>query len=244
MTLGYYMRNIQMTYASMIGTVHEKLNYNNQDAVLVHRDKDIIIGLLADGCGSGSHTEVGGHLMINYLKNYLLSNDLSLPHWKENLKDNLLTFLKNILLNQREEDTIEFIKNYLLVSFVGFVITPEKTTLFSCGNGVHLVNDSLTLLGKKKRVKYLVRELLIKESVVLDWSEIETRSLKRLVIATDGIEYLLDNALSLENIIEEFVHHQPFYKSSVALKKFLQNEQKAGILRDDTSIIMVINDQV
>ncbi len=235
------MRDIQMTYASMIGAVHEKLNFNNQDAVLVHRDKDIIIGLLADGCGSGGHTEVGGHLIINYLKNYLLSNDLSLPYWKDNLKDNLLTFLKNILLNQQEEDTREFIKNYLLVTFVGFVITPKTTTLFSCGDGVHLINESLTLFSKKHRVKYLVHELLIKESIALDWSEIDTKSLKRLVIATDGIESLLDNAPSLENIIEEFVHHKPFYKSSVALQKFLQHEQKSGVLRDDTSIIMVVN---
>ena len=69
------MKEFQMTYASIIGAVHEKLNYNNQDAVLVHRDKDLIIGLLANGCGSGKYTEVGARLITNYIKNYLLSHD-------------------------------------------------------------------------------------------------------------------------------------------------------------------------
>lgn len=235
------MKEFQMTYASIIGAVHEKLNYNNQDAVLVHRDKDLIIGLLSNGCGSGKYTEVGARLITNYIKNYLLSHDLTQKHWQTAFKENILSFLKNLIINQKEEEMIEFIKNYLLVGFQGFVMTSKTTTLFSCGDAVNLINDKLTLLKGVKRSKFIVRELLIDDKVSIDWREVETQSIERLVIATNGIIYLLDNAPSLEDIISEFVHHKTFYKSSVALQKFLQTEQQKGILRDDTSIIMLIN---
>ncbi len=63
--------NFEHASASIIGETHQKLFYNNQDAYAFYEDEKIIIGVVADGCGSSHSSEVGARLGVNFTMNYL-----------------------------------------------------------------------------------------------------------------------------------------------------------------------------
>lgn len=48
--------NFSNATASVIGSSHYKFFYNNQDSYNFYQDKYCIIGVVADGCGSGSNS--------------------------------------------------------------------------------------------------------------------------------------------------------------------------------------------
>lgn len=60
------MKNYQVLSGSTVGTTHQKLNYNNQDSYELIQTSNYIIGVIADGCGSGHKSEVGAHLGANF----------------------------------------------------------------------------------------------------------------------------------------------------------------------------------
>ena len=61
------MKKFRTGYATTPGYTHRKLDYNNQDAVLLVEHENYTIGIIADGCGSGANSEVGAQLAVKYL---------------------------------------------------------------------------------------------------------------------------------------------------------------------------------
>lgn len=56
---------MEIAYRTKLGFSNIKLNYNNQDAVIVVDKPDYKIGILAYGSGSGANSEVGAQLGLS-----------------------------------------------------------------------------------------------------------------------------------------------------------------------------------
>jgi len=56
---------------SIIGNMHRKMNYNNQDALLLAEGEEYCVGIVCDGCGSRPHSEVGAKLTAQFLDGYI-----------------------------------------------------------------------------------------------------------------------------------------------------------------------------
>ena len=59
--------------ASIVGTDHRKpfVWKNNQDAFVIRSRGDLLVGVVADGCGEGPYSELGARIGANMLANRL-----------------------------------------------------------------------------------------------------------------------------------------------------------------------------
>lgn len=236
--------NFTNATASVIGSSHYKLFYNNQDSYHFYQDKYSIIGVVADGCGSGSNSEVGARLgvdfVVNFCKKYFRSN----PFDVDLLKNALVEYLRNIVKNQQTIEGADFIENYLYFTLFGFMIQPHQTFIFHSGDGFYLLNDKEVVVEQNNSPHYIAKNLISGETYI-ETECIETSKLQRLLVATDGLMHLNDKFLRGENVegmrkTTDFFDNDDHFDDVVSLPKFLTNlSVNKNILKDDTTLIMV-----
>ncbi len=230
--------------ASVIGSTHQKLFYNNQDSYNLYQDENCIIGVVSDGCGSGSNSEVGAKLAVDFVVNFC-KNEFSENHFDLNILQNaLIDFLQNIVINQQTKDEESFIKNYLLFTLFGFIIQQEQTYIFHSGDGFYILNNKEISIEQDNRPKYIANSLL-NGDFSMSLEIIDTNKVEKILIATDGIIHLNEKYLLNENIdgmnkISDLFNIEEYFKNEVSLPKFLTDlSLKRNILKDDTTIIMI-----
>ena len=90
------MKSHEFASGVLQGADHRYLRTNCQDSVRVFRrtlnDNTVIVGVCADGCGTGEHTEVGAQIGVNIATDvisseYLVSSDLSTEINWSSIKD-------------------------------------------------------------------------------------------------------------------------------------------------------------
>src|SRR3990170_542316 len=69
------MEHLRVRGGSVLGHSHKLYEKNRQDAYEI-RDlkvtgKQIVIGVLSDGCGSGKASEVGANLLVRFIANFI-----------------------------------------------------------------------------------------------------------------------------------------------------------------------------
>ncbi|WP_250631271.1 protein phosphatase 2C domain-containing protein [Rhodoflexus caldus] len=84
--------NFKNATASVIGSSHYKLYYNNQDSYSFYQDRTCILGVVADGCGSGSNSEVGAKLGVDFVVNFCKKNFSRNPFDKNLLENALIEY--------------------------------------------------------------------------------------------------------------------------------------------------------
>ncbi len=230
--------------ASVIGSTHQKLHYNNQDSYNFYQDENCIIGVVSDGCGSGACSEVGSKLavdfVVNYCKKEFSQNLLDI----NTLQNAVIEFLHNIVKNQQTKDEEYFIKNYLLFTLFGFIIQKEQTYIFHSGDGFYILNDKEITIEQNNRPKYIANSLL-NEDFSMSLEIIDTNEVEKILIATDGITHLNEKYLQGENIdgmnkISDLFNIEEYFENEVSLPKFLTDlSLKRNILKDDTTTIMI-----
>jgi len=65
------MKKFNSASASVIGSEHVRLNLNNQDALLVTENDNYLMGVVADGCGSCKHSEIGSNLLVRLVSKHI-----------------------------------------------------------------------------------------------------------------------------------------------------------------------------
>ena len=180
--------NFISTNASIIGRSHYNLFYNNQDAVGFYKDKDITIGVVADGCGSGVNSEIGAKLAVDFSINYFRKNK-GKQFDKNKFKSCIINFLKNIIKNQQSFDELDFIENYLYFTLFAFIINPIDTHIIYSGDGVYILNNKINIIEQNNRPNYIAKNIF-SGNPEINTDYIETKNLKNLLIATDGIIHL------------------------------------------------------
>lgn len=236
--------NFTSSIGSVLGNTHKKLHYNNQDAYNYFQSKDLIIGVVADGCGGGACNEVGAKLIVDFLVNYCKKNYTNNPFEINTLKSSILSFLKNIVSNQQTDDELYFIENFLFFTLFGFVITPELTYIFHSGDGMYIINNEIHIVEQDNRPNYISKNL-ISGNFDFEIKELKTDNIDKILISTDGLihlnEYLNKNG-QLENIssISDLFNQSVLFDDISSLPKLLLDFAiKYEILRDDTTLIML-----
>jgi serine/threonine protein phosphatase PrpC len=152
----------QVTGGSVPGTEHTKPGKpgwtNNQDAFYWRRTENCIVAVVSDGCGSGSHSEVGAELSVRLLTEILsgaaeryVMQIFNQPEvevtidW-ERVKTLLLSHIA-VLASAMGESFSQSVNDHFLFTIVGAVITPWNTFLFSAGDGIFIVNGEIVRLG-------------------------------------------------------------------------------------------------
>lgn len=201
---------IDVASASIIGRDHVAPGKNNQDAVHVAQDSRITVAVVCDGCGSGSHSEVGAKLgarLVAMEVGRLLGDHVDLIETAETsalrvksvnyilkrAQDNVLAQLR-VLANAMGESLTATVQDYLLFTIVGAAISPEFTFTFGCGDGVAILNGldlKIGLTDGTNAPPYLGYHLVGQGRGDLEVKAlIPTSEFQSLVIATDGLEGL------------------------------------------------------
>lgn len=232
---------MKIGYATIQGASHRKLEYNNQDAVLVQESDDAIIGIVADGCGSGAYSEVGSQLGVKKLAKIIAEKLEAGEDWRTNLKAEMQAYAK-ALVEMHDWNAPAFVKDYLLFTLVGFVKVKDDLTLFSYGDGVLVVDGAMTIIDQNNRPKYLNNELKGAEGGDFSFQELKYTG-QKILVGSDGVEDILDGINSREiqeyESFTEFMNDEANYTNPIHLPKFLQKYARAGVLKDDCSLIML-----
>ena len=135
----------ELAGGSILGREHLRLGKNNQDAYYWVSVESATIAVVCDGCGSGTHSEVGAkigaRLMVEAILRNLPQDGLSTNFW-QGVHQDLLHSLGMIAASLGGE-LVQAVKEYLLFTIVGAVITPQETALFAIGDGVFALNGEV-----------------------------------------------------------------------------------------------------
>lgn len=227
---------------------------NCQDAHFFATKGDISVGLIADGCGSGPFSEVGAQLGVKVLGERLLALAVrntsqghdSFARWPE-LRSHMLGTI-SVLAAQMGESPSEAVMDYFLFSFVGFLILPERTYVFHCGDGTYAVNGEVTKLGpfEKNEPPYLAYGIAdsddARSRIIV--TEFATNEITSLFVASDGIDYYPDfSAVTIATWVSQnavFINSDILRRRLAVLncEKIFNGRLVGGPLKDDTSVVL------
>lgn len=201
---------------SVIGYEHQLRQANCQDKYRyaeVNLGGQIYqVGVVCDGCSEGTHSEVGAALLSEYIVREavrLLAGGCEVAQLPEALYRASVAFLQNLscqmLGPSASGDTlVNFVRDYLLATVLGFVIGPEQAVIFAAGDGSVMVNEVISVRDQANRPAYLAYALLKPSQLsqaaktAFEVYPFETAVLERLAIWTDGFDpALADQTRSL-----------------------------------------------
>jgi hypothetical protein len=185
--------------AGIVTGRHHLLDGRNcQDALSYLRfeiaGQPYITGALADGCGSGLHSEAGAHLAVQYATcalRDLVQQSPALDILSSHLFERLFHFLRYTVDSYcfaDESERTRFVHDHLLFTLLGFLITPEETLIFVTGDGIVIINDDIPLEERHAAPPYIGYMLLQQhpEHPAIQHYQFATKELKRLAIGSDA----------------------------------------------------------
>ena len=132
---------------------------NNQDGAYMENFEGNLILVVTDGCSCGTYkSEVGSRLGVHIVTNAIKKNfslfkedkSLFLNEVKRSILEVLVTLCQIVPVYNNYNNTIN---EFLLFTFVGCIISPEETVIFSFGDGNYCLNDKevkIDYAGKNK----------------------------------------------------------------------------------------------
>lgn len=266
------MKNeFELVGGSVIGREHLRVGKNNQDAYGWDVSEAGAIAVVCDGCGSGIHSEVGAKLgarMIVETLHRTLKDGLSLEHeefW-QTIQQKLLHQLQQ-LAEQLGGDRAQTVRDYLLFTIAGVVITPAITSVFTLGDGVIAVNDQVMQLGPfvNNAPPYLAYGLLegnVSESLPLKALQVlPTKQVQSMLLGSDGVSDLMEVAAhslpgrsDVVGDVAQFWQDERYFRNPDQVRRRLalinrdvtilnpqaqQCLRQPGLLPDDTTLIVI-----
>lgn len=243
--------------ANIPGTDHtlpgQPMWKNCQDSYFIKSGGDIVVGLITDGCGSGKQSEIGaqigakvfGQKLFALATRNLNQGKSEFTRWAE-VKMHTLGVLQS--LASQIDDSMTQALNDLLYATVGFLVTPENTYVFHCGDGSYAVNEEITKLGpfENNAPPYLAYALTDGHSTrsYLALTKYKTEDVQSLCVTSDGVDYIKDFQFVLKTWLSEDI----VFKNPDVLRRRLavMNAESAkdgvlrgGPLKDDTSCVIL-----
>ena len=202
-------RYFESCAGSITGTDHKKplLWKNNQDAFRVVEKDDVLIAVVADGCGSGKYSEMGARMGINLVTGFLLrefaygfpyrfvGDPQALATRLEKVRVGVSAQLAHFLRFIEPESRSQFVNDHLLFTLLTLIITGTTTFIAGIGDGVYAVNGEVKQVGpfEKNEPPYLAYGDLVKSSIAPELCKfvvhecIPTVELTSACIGTDGV---------------------------------------------------------
>lgn len=193
---------------TVAGRDHKALLKNNQDAYVFESRHDALVGVVADGCGSGAWSEVGAQLGARLVVQAVHRWYSSCPELfaQDTAKDGFAKVRRMVLhqlgglLVDLGGSFSETVGEGFLFTVVGFLVTRDRTFVFAAGDGLIMLNGQRTALdsGERNAPEYLSYGLLESSPQAGELrviSCVNTETVESLLIGTDG-------AFSLEKAAE------------------------------------------
>ena len=226
-----------ITAGTQIGSAHVHAGKNNQDGWAIYQDQQIAIAIVADGCGSAPHSEVGAKLGSKLLCEIIRESatDYSLD-W-EAISDKFLWQIRAIA-DIMTTDVIQALHDYFLFTVVGCVITPLSGYIFFAGDGYYALNGNLCELPAMQgnHPSYLTLSLLNPQfpARLTINQEIHNQAIDSILLATDGFSEVAN-----QEIIADFIDNPKYRKNPDCIRRKLYLLQKEIGLADDTTLIII-----
>lgn len=199
-----------MAAGTVAGRDHKALLKNNQDAYVFEARKDALVGVVADGCGSGAWSEVGAQLGSRLVVQAVHRWYGSCPELftEESAKDGFAK-VRRMVLHQLGGLLVDLGGSYsetvgegFLFTVVGFLVTRERTFVFAAGDGLIMLNGQRIALesGERNAPEYMSYGLLENSQTAGELRVIasqNTETLESLLVATDGA-FSLEKARDLK----------------------------------------------
>jgi Protein phosphatase 2C len=231
------MTTMQTRAGSIIGRDHILRAANCQDAMSLltfnFDGKAAAVGVVCDGCGEGTHSEVGATLAASFLAEQgaaLLATGRTLEEIPGELFKRLRMFLENILNVRAPLNATLFVRDHLLFTVLGVVAVEETAVVFAAGDGTILIDAAVTVRDEDNSPNYIGYHL-IDPKFLTDDARLESfdihhvKDWARLAIATDGFDAdLLPEIWDLPN-------------SRALQRKMNIYSDQARRFRDDATII-------
>lgn len=213
------------------GYSHRQLHYNCQDAYALHKEDGFIVGVVADGCGSGSNSEVGAQLGAAFAMNFLVRHCRRQEFDATFLLQHLVEYLHQLRDLHQPANPANFVENYLLFTLLGFVVTPKRTHIFHSGDGYLGVNGVIRSIDHGNRPRYIGLHLIGERGAMLTES-LNTADLQSLLIGTDGLRDWPDD-------LQQICGEDEFFENEIALSKRLTGLAVEGTLKDDAAVVLL-----
>lgn len=229
---------LRVRYGQIIGRNHMQRQQNCQDGLTVIETESLAVGVICDGCGSGSRSEVGAILASSFLAQEAakaLENSTPLSELAVYLYDSLRAMLSQFIAVMQPDDVSAFVQEHLLFTVLGFALHKETEValIWAAGDGWILTDDQFQHRDQQNTPEYPAYALLPHSSLrrlhtELAFEVIEVpHNWKRFAIASDGLE---DTAIPL---IWGQTHPRGLQRT---LNRLSLNEHR---LHDDTSVVVV-----
>lgn len=262
--------NFAIAAGTVTGRDHLHSGRNNQDAFHVAACGDCSALVVCDGCGSSEHSEVGAFLGARWTATTLLQEHTRAPQWLETrdgavgllerVRMRLLRQLKLLARTLNGEVTSD-----VLFTIVGALLTPQKTLLFSLGDGLIVLNGAARQLGPfpGNQPPYLAYGLCRNGNAapaftLQHW--LDTSAVKSLLVGTDGASDWSEIAgkqmpgrQELAGPLSQFWEDERYVRNTDAIRRRLALinrpavlpdwstrtiERVPALLRDDTTFIV------
>ncbi|MDQ7026014.1 MAG: protein phosphatase 2C domain-containing protein [Anaerolineae bacterium] len=190
------LNSIRARAGQIIGRSHMTRQANCQDSYALAQTESAVIGVVCDGCGEGHHSEVGSTLAAKYIIAQclqLIDEKCDLAEIPAVLYPRIVDYLEDLIKVSMPINRLQFVQHHLLFTIVGVILTQEGGIIFSSGDGLIAVDDTVNSINQNNKPAYiayhLIRENVISTSVIQhDFTTQIVDDWQRIVIATDGFE--------------------------------------------------------
>ena len=202
-------KQFELAAGSVTGSQHRLTGKNNQDAFYSLRTPSATIAVVCDGCGSGTHSEVGAklgaRLVVGAIAQLLARSDEPSPWSTEDFWQQVQQQVLNQLhplADQMGGCTAQTIGEYFLFTIVGTLLTPTAAVVFSLGDGIMVVNGQVFQSGPfpNNAPPYLAYKLLNSSLSKIEIFQIQVQhhlpidQVETILIGTDGVIDLMQFA--------------------------------------------------
>jgi hypothetical protein len=252
----------------VIGRDH-RLGYRNyQDARVIARSPQATVAVVTDGCGSGTHSEVGAQIgarmLAEIVRAQVTDGDVRTIKWSRVLQ-HLLSSL-DMLARQMGGNFREVVEDQFLFTFMGVVLGGalfnNRAVFFGLGDGVLAINGEVEVIGPYPGnmppyagYGLLPGELTIDPALIAIWTkEVPLAELDTFLIGTDGVADLMKaSERSVPGLaqaaggIEQFWEDDRYFRGNPELisrrlkllgRDWPKHSPQPGLLPDDTSLIV------
>lgn len=215
------MNPLLFSWGRVVGSDHVKSKKNCQDAFLIEQRKDLVVGMVSDGCGDSQdspYSEIGSRIGVVTVVNQIITRLENTSRWRWNHHLEGLNFWQEVqkYTLERIDDTArgmggsysKNVINHFLFTLVGMVITPEITLFVGVGDGYYFLNGEMNRMmpvvsdNMPVYLAYNLVETNLKNmpADVLKLSvrkTVTTNSVFSAMVATDGLDGILANPKKL-----------------------------------------------
>ena len=243
----------ELAAGTSLGRDHRRVEKSNQDAYSWRVTDVAIAAVVADGCGSGRHSEVGAQLGARVACEALVRGLCCDPsadpaRLLAAARADVLAQLR-VLARAMGGPLAALVSDYFLFTLLGAAVTPAWTALFAIGDGILALNGAITTLGPfaDDAPPYLGYALLSEDhpgAALTALQLLPTAELRSCAVATDGARDVAD--------LPALWTDDRYFENPDALRRRLATlnrdrvrpdwarqrlEREPGALRDDTTIV-------